>query len=112
MDKENIPDKPSGESIQEETETSQPTEPDAGLTGSLQATLDDLNRSIERMQALVGQLETGGADWDESVRLISEASQLAISSAQELDRVVQDVVYGSVDGASESGGQDEGEERH
>lgn len=65
------------------------------LTAALESTLEDLSRSIDRMEKIISRLETGESDWEESVRLISEANELAISSSQKLDRVVQDVVYGS-----------------
>jgi exodeoxyribonuclease VII small subunit len=65
------------------------------LTSALEATLDSLNQSIERMETIVHKLEAGQVDWDESVRLLSEANELAMESSQKLDRVVQDVVYGS-----------------
>lgn len=76
-----------------ETEASQ--EREDPVIRALQATLEDLNRSIERMEAIMAQLETGGTDWQESARLISEANELAMSSSQNLDRLVQDVAYGS-----------------
>ncbi len=65
------------------------------LTGALSATLEILNRSIELMETIVQRLEAGDADWEESVRLLSEANELAMDSSQKLDRVVQDVVYGT-----------------
>ena len=65
------------------------------LTSALAATLDSLNQSIERMETIVRKLEAGESDWEESVRLLSEANELAMESSQKLDRVVQDVVYGS-----------------
>lgn len=84
-----------------------PHQPDQAnvLTNALEATLENLNQSIQRMETIIGQLETGEADWDQSVQLISEANELAMSSSQELDRVVQDVVYGAGDrsGQSEAG---------
>lgn len=78
------------------------------LTEALESTLEDLTQSITRMEAIIRQLESGGADWDESVRLISEANELAISSSQRLDRAVQDVVYGSSDAAGDA---EEGSDR-
>ena len=65
------------------------------LTSALSSTLDSLNRSIERMETIVRRLEEGDSDWEESVRLLAEANELAMESSQKLDRVVQDVVYGS-----------------
>jgi exonuclease VII small subunit len=65
------------------------------LTGALASTLESLNQSIERMEAIVKNLQEGDSDWEESVRLLSEANELAMESSQKLDRVVQDVVYGS-----------------
>ena len=65
------------------------------LTSALSSTLDSLNRSIERMETIVRRLEAGDSDWEESVRLLAEANELAMESSQKLDRVVQDVVYGS-----------------
>ncbi|MHB9111470.1 MAG: exodeoxyribonuclease VII small subunit [Thermoleophilia bacterium] len=67
----------------------------SGLTSALSSTLDSLNQSIERMEAIVRNLQSGDSDWEESVRLLSEANELAMESSQKLDRVVQDVVYGS-----------------
>lgn len=72
--------------------------PKAGeLTSALASTLDSLNQSIERMETIVRKLEAGESDWEDSVRLLSEANELAMESSQKLDRVVQDVVYGSPD---------------
>jgi len=65
------------------------------LTSALSSTLDSLNQSIERMETIVRRLEAGDSDWEESVRLLAEANELAMESSQKLDRVVQDVVYGS-----------------
>lgn len=65
------------------------------LTSALVSTLESLNQSIERMETIVRKLEAGESDWEESVRLLSEANELAMESSQKLDRVVQDVVYGS-----------------
>ena len=74
------------------------------LTSALTSTLDSLNQSIERMETIVRRLEAGESDWEESVRLLSEANELAMESSQKLDRVVQDVVYGSPE--DEPGDQD------
>jgi exodeoxyribonuclease VII small subunit len=79
------------------------------ITSALESTLDDLTRSIERMETIIAELESGGVDWEDSVRLISEANELAMSSSQKLDRAVQDVVYGSGDRAAE--GDEEEEDR-
>lgn len=68
---------------------------DSSLTSALSSTLDSLNQSIERMETIVRSLQSGDSDWEESVRLLSEANELAMASSQKLDRVVQDVVYGS-----------------
>lgn len=70
---------------------------DSGLTSALSSTLDSLNQSIVRMEAIVKNLQEGDSDWEESVRLLSEANELAMESSQKLDRVVQDVVYGSAE---------------
>lgn len=70
---------------------------ESGLTSALSSTLDSLNQSIERMEAIVRNLQEGDSDWEESVRLLSEANELAMESSQKLDRVVQDVVYGSAE---------------
>lgn len=67
----------------------------SSLTGALASTLESLNQSIERMEAIVKNLQEGDSDWEESVRLLSEANDLAMESSQKLDRVVQDVVYGA-----------------
>ena len=69
------------------------------LSRALEDTLDDLTASIQRMETIIKSLETGREDWEESVRLLSEANDLAMSSSQKLDRVVQDVVYGGKDEA-------------
>ena len=76
----------------------------SSLTSALSSTLDSLNQSIERMEAIVRNLQSGDTDWEESVRLLTEANELAMESSQKLDRVVQDVVYGS------SGDEDEQEQ--
>jgi len=75
------------------------------LTNALSSTLDSLNQSIERMEAIVHNLQSGEPDWEESVRLLTEANELAMESSQKLDRVVQDVVYG----ASGDEDQDQGQ---
>ncbi|MHB8160020.1 MAG: exodeoxyribonuclease VII small subunit [Thermoleophilia bacterium] len=72
-----------------------PSAKEGVLTSALAGTLDNLNQSIERMETIVRKLEAGESDWEESVRLLSEANELAMESSQKLDRVVQDVVYGS-----------------
>ncbi|MHB8792407.1 MAG: exodeoxyribonuclease VII small subunit [Thermoleophilia bacterium] len=79
----------------ESTESVDATVDNSGLTSALSSTLDSLNQSIERMEAIVRNLQSGDSDWEESVRLLSEANELAMESSQKLDRVVQDVVYGS-----------------
>ena len=65
------------------------------LTGALESTLESLNQSIEYMETIVRKLEAGDSDWEESVRMLAEANELAMESSQQLDRVVQDVIYGS-----------------
>ena len=65
------------------------------LTNALESTLESLNQSIEYMETIVRKLEAGDSDWEESVRMLAEANELAMESSQRLDRVVQDVVYGS-----------------
>jgi len=65
------------------------------LAGALASTLSSLNESIQRMEDIVRRLEAGDSDWEESVRLLSEANELAMESSQKLDRVVQNVVYGA-----------------
>lgn len=70
---------------------------ESGLTSALSSTLDSLNQSIVRMEAILRNLQEGDSDWEESVRLLSEANELAMESSQKLDRVVQDVVYGSAE---------------
>lgn len=79
----------------EPSESVDATVDNSGLTSALSSTLDSLNQSIERMEAIVRNLQSGDSDWEESVRLLSEANELAMESSQKLDRVVQDVVYGS-----------------
>jgi len=78
-------------------ETEIKPESESGLTIALSSTLDSLNQSIERMEAIVRNLQEDDSDWEESVRLLSEANELAMESSQKLDRVVQDVVYGSTE---------------
>ena len=70
---------------------------DAELTAALEDTLSSLTQSIDRMEAIVRQLEEGGSDWEESVRLLTEANELATKSSQRLEQAVQDVVYGAED---------------
>ena len=70
---------------------------DNNLTRALESTLDSLSSTIERMEELVQRLEAGDGDWEESVRLLAEANELAMSGSQQLDRAVQDVMYGSGD---------------
>lgn len=76
--------------------TASPAE-DRNLTRALESTLDSLSQSIERMEDLVRRLGSGDSDWEESVRLLAEANELAMSSSQQLDRAVQDVMYGAGD---------------
>ncbi len=64
------------------------------LTDALAGTLSNLSETIERMEKIVKQLEGGETDWDESIRLLSEANELALSSSQKLEQAVQDVIYG------------------
>ncbi|MFA5808834.1 MAG: DUF948 domain-containing protein [Thermoleophilia bacterium] len=73
---------------------------DKNLTRALESTLDSLSQSIERMEDLVRRLGSGDSDWEESVRLLAEANELALSSSQQLDRAVQDVMYGAGDEAA------------
>ena len=75
--------------------------PDAELTRALEATLSGLTQSIDRMETIVRQLEAGKTDWEESVRLLTEANELALSSSQQLEQAVQDVVYGSEEGGQQ-----------
>ncbi len=75
--------------------------PDAELTQALEATLSGLTQSIDRMETIVRQLEAGKTDWEESVRLLTEANELALSSSQQLEQAVQDVVYGSEEGGQQ-----------
>lgn len=83
---------------------SQPQTPaaDESLSEVLESTLSVLNEAIDRLESIVTSMEAGEADWDESVRLLAEANELAVSSSQKLDRMVQDVVYGGAEGAAES----------
>lgn len=70
--------------------------PDAeALSDVLESTLTVLSEAIDRLESIVTSMEAGEADWEESVRLLSEANELAVSSSQKLDRVVQDVIYGA-----------------
>lgn len=79
---------------------------DDALTEALESTLEGLNRSIAKMEELVRQIEAGDPGWEDSVRMLEEANALAVSSSQQLDQVVQDVVYGEmeVDATEESAG--------
>ena len=74
------------------------------LTTALEETLSNLSRSIERMESIVRRLEAGDTEWEESVRLLTEANELATNSSQRLEQAVQDVVYGSGDEAGPAGG--------
>ncbi len=76
------------------------------LTGALESTLGNLTESIGRMESIVRRLEAGEADWEESIRLLTEANELAMESSRRLERAVQDIVYGS----EEEDGSQSGEE--
>jgi exodeoxyribonuclease VII small subunit len=65
------------------------------LTEALEDTLSSLSQSIDRMETIVRQLEAGDSDWEEAVRLLTEANELAMNSSQRLEQAVQDVVYGA-----------------
>lgn len=65
------------------------------LTEALEATLEGLNRSIEKMEEIVRSIEAGEPDWQQNMELLAEANELASNSNRKLDQVVQDVVYGS-----------------
>lgn len=82
------------------------------LSRALAGTLENLNVSIERMEAIVRKFENGEADLDESISLLSEANELAVSSSKELDRAVQKVVYQGDEAVTGegSGNRDEDEE--
>jgi len=75
---------------------------DESLSEVLESTLRVLNEAIDRLESIVTSMEAGEADWDESVRLLAEANELAVSSSQRLDRMVQDVVYGGAGGGAEA----------
>ena len=62
------------------------------LTTALEATLKGLNNTIEKMEELVRRLEAGDPDWEENIKLLGEANEIAVSSSRRLDQVVQDVV--------------------
>jgi exonuclease VII small subunit len=68
---------------------------DDELTQALEATLSNLTKSIERMENIVQQLERGETGWEQSIRLLTEANELALSSSQQLEKAVQDAIYGS-----------------
>lgn len=88
-----------------------PGDANKNLSGALDAALQDLNRTIEHMEAAVARLKAGDDDWQESIRLIGEANELAIASSQTLDRLIQDVTYGSGDrGAFGGAQQDSGQQ--
>lgn len=72
-------------------------EEESGLTEALESTLDNLNESIRRMEEIARKLEDGEADLDESIRLLSEANELASTSSRVLDKAFHEVVYGSGD---------------
>ncbi|MFA6001863.1 MAG: DUF948 domain-containing protein [Thermoleophilia bacterium] len=102
MNEENATD--DSESISGEVHETQDAGAEAGNTGedqnltrALESTLESLSQSIERMEDLVRRLGSGDSDWEESVRLLAEANELAMSSSQQLDRAVQDVMYGAGD---------------
>ena len=67
------------------------------LTAALEATLGGLNNTIEKMEEIVRRLEAGDPDWEENIKLLGEANEMAVSSSRQLDQVVQDVVYGAAD---------------
>jgi ABC-type transporter Mla subunit MlaD len=67
------------------------------LTAALEATLDGLNGTIEKMEEILRRLAAGKEDWEENVRLLGEANAMAVASSRQLDEVVQDVVYGAAD---------------
>lgn len=80
------------------------------LSRALENTLANLNASIERMEEIVRKFEAGDADLDESISLLSEANDLAVSSSKELDQAVQKVVYQADDETgSETASRDESE---
>lgn len=64
------------------------------LTAALETTLEGLNRSIAMMEEIVRKIESGEPDWEENIKLLAEANELAEASSRQLDQVVQDVVYG------------------
>lgn len=87
-------------------------EPAAGsgeeqLSRALENTLANLNTSIARMEEIVARFESGDSDLDESIRMLSEANELAVASSKELDQAVQKVVYQS---GEESGGDEDTDE--
>ncbi len=65
------------------------------LSHVLADTLSRLGESIEKMEQIVRQLEAGETDWDESIQLLGEANELALSSSKRLEQAVQDVIYGA-----------------
>ncbi len=78
------------------------------LNDALAETLSNLNETIERMEKIVKQLEAGETDWGESIRLLGEANDLALSSSKRLEQAVNDVIYGSPpEGAAEPASESE-----
>ena len=74
---------------------------DEKLNEALETTLGNIHESIGRMEEIARRLEAGDTDLDESIRLLSEANELATSSSKILDQAVQDVVYGSTEEGDE-----------
>jgi exodeoxyribonuclease VII small subunit len=85
-----------------ETDNNEPQQAPAddseeALGKALENTLANLTESIERMEEIVNKFESGDAELDDSIRLLSEANDLAVSSSKELDQAVQKVVYQAED---------------
>lgn len=81
-------------------------EGDESLSRALENTLDNLNVSIERMEEIVRRFEAGDEELDDSIRLLAEANELAVSSSKELDQAVQKVLYKSDEAGSGAEGKE------
>lgn len=78
-------------------------EPQREAAAALESTLDDLKQAIARIEAIAAELEAGEISWQESVELLAEVNQKATSCSQDLEQVVQDVIYRSSDELLEPG---------
>lgn len=66
------------------------------MAKAMESTIDSLNRSLAKMEEILERLEAGDSDWNQSVRLLAEANEMAISSSRKLEEAVQDAAYGTL----------------